>query len=104
MLGLLDFHGATLPVIDVAARLGAAQPPALSDMILVCSTGHRRVGLLVQSVSEVQRGTTTSACEPMHDVPHAPYIAGLARVADAVVPLLSVSQLVAGVADPERNP
>lgn len=54
--GLLNLHGASIPVIDLAERLGhkSVQAYTLDTPILLCSSGERRVGLIISEVRDVR--------------------------------------------------
>ena len=54
--GLLNLHGVSIPVIDLAARLGhkIEQSYTLDTPILLCSSGGRRAGLIISEVQDVR--------------------------------------------------
>jgi purine-binding chemotaxis protein CheW len=57
--GVVNLHGAVFPVVDARKRLGAeisTQPRERKrERLMVCRIGHRRVGLIVDAVSNVLR-------------------------------------------------
>lgn len=98
--GLLDLRGRAIPVIDVAARIvGGSRELSVNDHFVVCSDGGRPVALVVQAVLGVEHGKRASSDDSgkqaMADVPHAPYLKAILRVADSLVGLISVRRLVA---------
>lgn len=54
--GLMNLHGASIPVMDLAARLGhkTVQRYTLDTPILLCSDGVRRAGLIISEVQDVR--------------------------------------------------
>ena len=54
--GLMNLHGVSVPVMDLAARLGrkTAQSYTLDTPILLCSSGARRAGLIISEVQDVR--------------------------------------------------
>jgi purine-binding chemotaxis protein CheW len=54
--GVVNLRGKIIPVIDVRKRLKSGTPPLrFRPKLLVCLVGRRRVGLMVDGVSEVMR-------------------------------------------------
>lgn len=55
LVGLMNLHGASVPVMDLAMRLGHknAQKYTLDTPILLCTSGVRRVGLIISEVCDV---------------------------------------------------
>ena len=93
--GLINFHGAMLPVIDLgAALLQKARRLTLQDSIVVCRAAGRRIGILVQGVTPVRHGTIESLQEDVDDVARAAFVMGVALVDGESVSLLSVPQLL----------
>lgn len=91
--GVVNIHGAVLPVIDLRRRLGRpSRPSSLTDKLVVVNAPSRRIVLLVDTVDGVQ------------EVPESALIA-----LDELVPGIGVvGQVIAGheglilVHDPER--
>ena len=54
--GLLNLHGISIPVMDLAARLGhtAAQSYTIDTPILLCNSGTRCAGLIISEVQGVR--------------------------------------------------
>lgn len=55
--GLMNLHGDSIPVIDLAVCLGhkVAQSYTLDTPILLCNSGERRAGLIISEVQDVGR-------------------------------------------------
>ncbi|MGQ0504651.1 MAG: chemotaxis protein CheW [Myxococcaceae bacterium] len=54
--GVTNLRGKVIPVVDLRKQLGSGPPPPkFRPKLLVCLVGRRRVGLLVDGVSEVLR-------------------------------------------------
>jgi len=96
VLGMLNLRGATIPVLDVAARLlRRGRRLELSDLIVVCTLHERRIGLAVQEIHHVLRVLAGSISEPAPDLPHAPYLLGVCSTGTALLTLISIERLVA---------
>ena len=92
--GLLNLRGESIPVIDALARVERRERAlALSDLIVICSPGGRRAGLIVQEVHDVH-GTTSEEIRSAGELPHAPYLLGVVELADRSVQLLCLERLV----------
>ncbi len=62
--GVVNLRGRVIPVVDVRKRLRSGPPPPrFRPKLLICLVGLRRVGLLVDGVSEVLR-LRRSALQP----------------------------------------
>lgn len=61
--GVVSLRGAVVPVVDVRKRLGAPVTPNGKAKLLVCLIGRKRLGLLVDRVTQVVR-TTASELKP----------------------------------------
>lgn len=95
VLGLLSLRGATIPVLDVQARLsGAPSPRRLTDLILVVTRRGRTVGLLVQEVHGLAELEREEVHPPPRDVVAGPYLRGVLHVEDRPQLLLSVEKLL----------
>ena len=54
--GLMNLHGDSIPVIDLAVRLGhkSTQKYTLDTPILLCVSGERRAGLIISEIRYVR--------------------------------------------------
>jgi purine-binding chemotaxis protein CheW len=63
--GVINLRGAIVPVVDLSHRLGQEPaPPTRRTKLVICSVGGRRVGLLVDAVTEVRRIPRASIKRP----------------------------------------
>jgi purine-binding chemotaxis protein CheW len=101
LLGMLNLRGSIVPVIDMRARFGldhATFTPLTVIVVLAVPTsaGNREFGLVVDSVSDV---VNIDAAE-LRETPrlggkaNADLIKGLAAVADRMLILLNVDELI----------
>jgi purine-binding chemotaxis protein CheW len=77
--GVVNLRGTIVPVVDLRKRLGTGEPPPrVRPKLLVCLLGQRRIGLMVDGVSEVSR-VARSALKPapaLHATGSAPHVIG----------------------------
>jgi purine-binding chemotaxis protein CheW len=108
--GMINLRGSIIPVVDLRKRLGSPSPPSrgpLKPKLLICLLGRRRVGLLVDGVSEiirVIRGTIKPAPLPSGA---RPYIVGVCGPADRLKLLVDLKALLASDSErqcPEEEP
>lgn len=102
--GLLDFHGDTVPVLDLRARLqGQPAAPALSDILILCRDEDRRAALLAQALGDVHLDAAIGAGEDLHEVPHGPYVMAVAHLGGTPAVVLSIPRLLAALDLPEEH-
>jgi purine-binding chemotaxis protein CheW len=101
MLGMLNLRGSIVPVIDMRLRLGLAQPRFTPVTVIVVlsvrtSSGRREFGLVVDSVSDVvDIGAAELKETPsLGNKSSVELIKGLAAVADRMLILLNVDELI----------
>jgi purine-binding chemotaxis protein CheW len=101
MLGMLNLRGSIVPVIDLRVRFGLEQAPFTPLTVIVVlavhtASGRREFGLVVDSVSDV---VDIDAAE-LKETPSlggkasVELIKGLAAVADRMLILLNVDELI----------
>lgn len=102
--GLLDFHGALVPVIDGAALLGGEPVPARVGARIVLLEGpvggragaaHARFGLLVHAVEGVTELDREGGWSAHGTLPSLPFLAEVVRTAGADTLLLDAGSLAA---------
>lgn len=101
VVGVIDFHGEVLPVLDVRQRLHAeARPLDISSQFIIVTTNSRKLGLLVDhTVGVVERdwadiGALAPAAAGLE------YFDGTTRLDDGLVLIHDVDRLLsAGEAD-----
>lgn len=102
--GLLNLRGATIPVIDLAVRVTErARRPGLDDLIVICVSEGRRVGLLVQEVLGIKHCDSDDVEPPPRSVSYAPYLLGVFHLEGMATLLLSVASLIANSDLPQRD-
>jgi purine-binding chemotaxis protein CheW len=99
--GVINLRGRIIPVVDLRERFGM-QPaePTKETRIVVAESAATRVGLIVDSVSEVLL-VPSEAVEPTPEVAagaDAEYLRGIANLGDRLVMLLELAGLF-GVED-----
>jgi purine-binding chemotaxis protein CheW len=101
MLGMLNLRGSIVPVIDMRVRLGLEQAPFTPVTVIVVlsvqtSSGRREFGLVVDSVSDVVDIDAAELKETpsLGSKASVELIKGLAAVADRMLILLNVDELI----------
>ena len=101
MLGMLNLRGSIVPVIDMRVRFGLEQAPFTPLTVIVVlsvqtSSGRRAFGLVVDSVSDVVDIDATELKETpsLGSKASVELIKGLAAVADRMLILLNVDELI----------
>jgi purine-binding chemotaxis protein CheW len=99
MEGVINLRGQLIPIIDLRTRFGMARAEhTKSTRIVVTEIGSKRVGMVVDSVSEVLN-------IPLENVEDAPdmiagvgteYIQGVGKVNDRLIILLDLTMVIDG--------
>lgn len=91
-LGVGDVHGQVVPLLDLAALLGAGggEPP---PRVVVVDDGGRRAGLAVDEVE------TVGAAPEASETPDAPLLTGAALLDGVLVGIVDVPALLAAAAE-----
>jgi len=93
--GVLTLRGDPIPVIDLLARIERRErKTSTSDLILVCQSDKRRVGLIVQEVHEIAEISSDAILDPPAEIPHAQYLIGIVTTEENTIQLFSISRLV----------
>ncbi len=94
--GVINLRGRIIPVMDMASRFGQRRSETTkSTRIIVAGTNGRRVGLVVDAVTEVLM-LSDDAVEPTPEVASgydAAYIRGIAKLGEELVILLDLRAL-----------
>lgn len=103
MEGVINLRGQLIPIIDLRTRFGMPRSePTKNTRIVVTEIGSKRVGIVVDSVSEVLR-------IPLDQVEDAPemiagveteYIRGVGKVDDRLIIMLDLARVISG---PEKR-
>ncbi len=99
MEGVINLRGQLIPIIDLRTRFGMKRLDATkSTRIVVTEIGSKRVGIVVDSVSEVLN-------IPIENVEDAPemiagvgteYIQGVGKVGDRLIIMLDLTMVITG--------
>jgi purine-binding chemotaxis protein CheW len=86
VLGVIDFHGTILPVMNMRKRFGRTAAEAdLNDQLIVADTGGRMVALAVNSVTGVVERATEDVLEAEKVVPGVQYVDGMTQLDDGIL-------------------
>ena len=95
--GVTNLRGAVLPVIDLRRRFGLPQAPSTKDSrIVTVDVGSRKVGMVVDGVSEVLR-VSEEAIEPPSPLlitAASTFVNGVAKVAERLIILLDLNRVL----------
>ena len=99
MEGVINLRGQLIPIIDLRARFGMPRTEHTKNTrIVVTEIGTKRVGMVVDSVSEVLR-------LPVEHIEPAPemitgvdteYIRGVGKIEDRLIILLDLAKIISG--------
>jgi len=95
--GVINLRGLILPVIDLHRRFHLAEAPASKNTrIIVAILESMKVGMVVDSVSEVLRiqDDAVQATPAMVTSVDTTFITGIARVGDRLIILLDLAQVL----------
>ena len=99
MEGVINLRGQLIPIIDLRARFGMPRTEhTKSTRIVVTEVGAKRVGMVVDSVSEVLRLAT----DQIEDAPEmitgveTEYIRGVGKIEDRLIILLDLAKIISG--------
>lgn len=95
--GVIDLRGALVPIVDLRRRFDVAEPPVdANTRIIVISHGGERLGLVVDTVTEVLRIPETSISEPPTYVRglSAQYLQGVARLPERLIVIIDLDRVL----------
>jgi purine-binding chemotaxis protein CheW len=79
--GVVDVHGCAVPVLDVRRRFGlAARALDPAEHLIIATAGPRLVAIRADRALELTRLPRTQLDDGATVAPHAPYVAGVARL------------------------
>ena len=97
MKGVINLRGAVLPIIDLGARFGlSTSEPTARHVIMVAHVGGRRVGLLVDAVSDIIQ-LTDEAVQPTPDIASEQvksFVKGLFALDGRMISLIELDRIV----------
>jgi len=99
MEGVINLRGQLIPIIDLRTRFGMPRAEHTKNTrIVVTDIGAKRVGMVVDSVSEVLRLPT----DAIEDAPEmitgvdTEYIRGVGKIEDRLIILLDLAKIITG--------
>lgn len=96
VVGVLNYRGRVVPVVDARVRLGLPRrAPGLDTPILIVAAGDRAAGLVVDSALEVL-ALPDGALAPPGEYRATEAVSGVARQGRRLILLVDVERLVAG--------
>lgn len=97
MEGVINLRGQLIPIIDLRTRFAMARAEHTKNTrIVVTEIGTKRVGMVVDSVSEVLR-LDTDAIEPAPEMitgVDTEYIRGVGKIEDRLIILLDLARII----------
>ncbi len=99
MEGVINLRGQLIPIIDLRARFGMQRAEhSKNTRIVVTEIGTKRVGMVVDSVSEVLR-LAVDQIEPAPEMitgVDTEYIRGVGKIEDRLIILLDLAKIITG--------
>ena len=97
--GVINFHGAIAPVINLRCHLGLAESPLkLHTPIILVTVSERLVGLIVDQVLDVMELTASQIIDPRNiltkEMGEAPLLNGLIQSQEGTILLLNMDQML----------
>lgn len=97
IMGVTNLRGSVVPVIDLGIRLGMTRKPNdQNSRIIVATVNSVKVGMIVDSVSEVMR-VADESIEPPPSMAlgvNRAYITGVAKIEELLVILLDLGEVM----------
>jgi len=86
VLGVIDFQGGILPVLDMRRRFGLPErEPSLDDQLIIARTAGRLVALVADRVSDVVSLPEEAMVAPESILPALEYVVGVAKLEDGMI-------------------
>jgi purine-binding chemotaxis protein CheW len=86
VLGVINFHGAVVPVLNMRKRFRLSERAAgLGDQLIIARTAKRLVALVVDAVSDVVSLTQEQVFDPVETLPRLEYVEGVALLEGGMV-------------------
>ena len=86
VLGVINFHGRIIPVVDIQRRLGRSPIPyGLTSRLLVARTNRRTLALPVDEVLGVQDIPPENVTSPDAVLPGTGLVAGMVALSDGIL-------------------
>ncbi len=97
--GVMDLRGTVIPVLDLRGKLAMPEAPYNPfTVIVVVTVGSRRIGLIVDGVSDVLNipPTEMQAMPDFGSSVDAQFMSGMAKAGERLVVLLDIDTVLAG--------
>ena len=102
VMGVINLRGAVVPIIDLRVRFGLESVTYNDSTVVIIlrsedTNGNQKIiGLVVDGVSDVHSisDNTLQSSPEMYGTIHTEYVYGLATVADKMIVVLNVNQLI----------
>lgn len=107
MEGVINLRGQLIPIVDLRTRLGMPRAEhGKSTRIVVAEIGAKRVGMVVDAVSEVLRIAADQIEPPPEMIAgvETEYIRGVGKIEDRLIILLDLAQVIAVAEKRELEP
>lgn len=93
--GLLNLGGEMVPVLDLNARItGESVEAELTDLIVICKTGEKRIGLILKEAVGISEKSRTDLQPVSERVMTAPFLLGVTNMDSETVMVLSLRGLL----------
>lgn len=97
VLGVLDFHGEIVPVMDIRARLGLeTRSLRLSDQLIIARTPRRRLAIVADRVLGLQAWDERDFVSARTVVPQTVFLDGVARSPQGLLLVYEPDALLGG--------
>jgi purine-binding chemotaxis protein CheW len=94
-LGVINFHGRVIPVLDIRRRLGfPACDYGLTTHLLIARTSQRTCALPVDEVWGVREVAAEAVVSPDAILPHLGHVAGIVVLADGLLVIQDLEALL----------
>ncbi len=103
LLGVVDYHGEILPVMDLRVRLGlpSRDEPVLTERLLVVTTPRRRLAIATDEVAGIRAVEPAQMHSPAGLPLGLPQVAGIAVLDEGLVVIQDLETLLSAEEDRE---
>lgn len=86
ILGVINVHGAIVPVINTRRMLGLVERTlSIDDVFIIADSGQRKVALVVEGVDQLVTIDEAHLTQAHSVLPEFPHLKGVARMAEGLV-------------------
>lgn len=95
VLGVVNFQGRVIPVIDVRRRFGLPEHKiGPGDRLIIAHTARRSVALVADAVLDVITDTAQHRIATEHILPGLEYVSGVIKLADGLILIHDLEQFL----------